>query len=74
MSKRTVRKAQRIGKKVAAAFITLFIISGISSWLIWNEYYDGMFKQKIFQAVLLGNIVTSSVGALMVYMAGRRYR
>jgi hypothetical protein len=72
MAKRTVRKAQRVGKKVATTFMILFVISGISSWLIWDEYYGGMFKQKIFQAVLLGNIITSSVGALMVYIAGRR--
>jgi len=72
MKKRTARKAQRIGKKVATAFVILFVISGVSSWLIWDEVYGGMFKQKIFQAVLLGNIITSSVGALMVYIAGRR--
>jgi tryptophan-rich sensory protein len=72
MVKRTVKKVQRIGKAVVTAFVTLFVLSGISSWLIWDQYYDGFFKQKIFQAVLLGNIVTSSVGALMVHMAGRR--
>ncbi len=72
MGKGTVRKAQHVGKKVVTAFVLLFVISGISSWLIWDEYYGGMFKQTIFQAVLLGNIVTSSVGAFMVYLAGRR--
>ncbi|QHI69614.1 hypothetical protein [Tichowtungia aerotolerans] len=72
MTRRTVRKVQRMGRAVAAAFVTLFVISGISSWLIWDEYYGGIFKQKIFQAVLLGNMITSGVGALMVYLAGRR--
>jgi len=74
MKKRTVRKAQRVGKSVITTFVILFVVSGISSWLIWDQYYDGMFKQKIFRAVLLGNIVTSSVGALMVYFTGRRFR
>lgn len=72
MARRTVRRIQHMGRVVTAAFLTLFVISGISSWLIWDEYYGGMFKQKIFQAVLLGNVITSSVGALMVYLAGRR--
>lgn len=72
MAKRRVKKFQTVGKEVATTFVVLFVISGISSWLIWDQYYGGMFKQKIFQAVLLGNIVTSGVGALMVYIAGRR--
>lgn len=71
-SKRTVRKAKRVGKKVALSFVLLFVISGISSWLVWDLYYGGLFKKKLFQAVLLGNIITSGVGALMVYLAGRR--
>ena len=72
MGTRMVRQAKRAGKAGAISFILLFILSGVSSWLIWDEYYGGMFKRKLFQAVLLGNVVTSGVGALMVYLAGRR--
>jgi hypothetical protein len=72
IKQRTVRKAQRIGKAVVTAFILLLIISGVSSWLVWDHYYTGLFKKQVFQAVLLGNVITSGVGALMVYLAGRR--
>jgi uncharacterized membrane protein YphA (DoxX/SURF4 family) len=63
------RKVKRATKAVLAGFCILFIVSSVGSWLIWNEYYTGMFKQDIFRAVLLSNIVTSSVGACMVYFA-----
>lgn len=72
MARRSTRKAQRVVESVLGAFIVLFTISGISSWYVWNEHYDGLFKQKIFSAVLLGNAITSAVGALMVYSARRR--
>ncbi len=56
---------------VWTGFCILFIISSISSWLIWDEYYTGLFKKNIFQAVLLGNFITSAAGACMIYLAKR---
>ncbi|VGO22202.1 hypothetical protein [Pontiella sulfatireligans] len=67
--KKLNRKVKRATSAVLAGFCILLIVSSASSWLIWNEYYTGMFKQDIFRAVLLGNIVTSAVGACMVYFA-----
>lgn len=70
--KKLNRKMRRATTDVLAGFVILLTVSSIGSWLIWNRYYTGLFKQDIFQAVLLGNLVTSAVGALMVYLAKRR--
>ncbi len=70
--KKLNRKMKRATIDVLVGFAILLTVSSIGSWLIWNRYYTGMFKQDIFQAVLLGNLVTSAVGALMVYLAKRR--
>lgn len=67
--RRLNRKVKRATNAVLACFGILFVVSSAGSWLIWNEYYTGLFKQDIFRAVLLGNIVTSAVGACMVYLA-----
>ena len=71
-AKRIFRRAQRSSQSVLGAFLILFLLSSIVSWFVWDKYYEGMFKRKIFEAVLLGNMVTSAVGALMVYSARSR--
>lgn len=67
--KKLNRKMKQATRRVLAGFCILFIVSGIGSWLIWDQYYTGLFKQDIFRAVLLGNTITSSVGACMIYFA-----
>lgn len=69
--KRIARKTKRVTTAMVSSFLVLLIFSGISSWFVWNNYYDGLFKEKIFSAVLLGNVMTSGLGALMVAMARR---
>ena len=71
MALRVIRKAKRSMSAALAAFAVLFLLSGVISWLVWDRYYEGPFKRRIFTAVALGNAVTSAVGALMVGMSRR---
>lgn len=68
-SKKLNRKVKRAGREMLAGFCILLIVSILSSWLVWDNYYTGLFKQDIFRAVLLGNVITSAVGAFMIYLA-----
>ena len=66
------RKQKRMIEAVGGAFIVLLVFSGLSSWFVWDHYYDGLFKARIFKAVLLGNVMTSALGSVMVAIAQRR--
>jgi hypothetical protein len=63
------RKKKRILGAVVGSFLVLLVFSGLCSWFVWDHYYDGLFKKKIFQAVLLGNFMTSGLGSIMVAIA-----
>lgn len=66
------RKQKRVVEAVVGSFVVLLVFSALCSWFVWDRYYDGLFKAKIFKAVLLGNVMTSGLGAVMVAMAKKR--
>jgi len=68
---RLARKTKRVSVALISSFIILLLFSGLCSWFVWDRYYDGLFKERIFSAVLLGNIMTSGLGSIMVAIAKR---
>ncbi len=54
-----------------ASFAVLFLVSAALSRWAWARTYTGWMRDRVFRAVLFGNLISSAAGGLLVAVVAR---